>query len=922
MFASREQMLEYRTQVTQVARWIDVFRRSYFHGQYQGVAEGRFTAGDLDKVLALAEVRAYDRVEHGRLEHVGEHQAWLGSLDYRLDRDPDDYHHELTAHLPGSGTKVGAIDWYGRNGDMWSEPGDPRIARTVNGLTVHSDFQRRGLATELWRRASSVQPGLAHSEGLSPEGAAWKESLGHGVSTPEEFHAKYLPKYQVRLDYLKAEADRISRLALDPSSPGWAKAEKAALDAHAKYDAAVKAAVAKTVARNKLGLTADTVATPAGPKKGQASVHYRDGSGTKDCGSCSMVRIMPPDFETLTCTAVKGPIREDGVCDIWAPSPEDGALHKLTDAQVENALLALTTVDPYKRVVAGKMQIVRSYDRKQGRFVDVLGHRHWGWYGGAGILPVHVDEHDTIRYGLQKRAGGVQHSGSYSTAGGAIDKLPSGEIETPVQAALREAEEEFGKIPEGEVTKVYTDQHGISGEPGSWAYHTVHVKYPEMFKPDAKASHASESGGIKWVTAEEMGKLPLHPDFRTYAEAHLGVQADPAKQPKDYTIAQEAPPDQDFRKDDVIEYHHKGNGVDAVIKAKVMLEPDKKHPTYLVQPALWYEKDGKPFKQVELKRQHILTAPPGHPPKTGGELKTGPVDMPPPREPGEVRTGDEVKWTGEDGKERAGRVTYVHSEGSVDVAPPPPPPPTFGKGKFKTGDRVAHRDKEGNIKAGVVTGAEDTKDKWGPFTAYHVKYDDGSEGDHAADRLVNEKYAKSLKAGGHSSGGSTSYFKAKVTGGGSYGLGTQTGFKPSASAPMPGTLAQGDKVTFYDPNEDLDRSGTVTEADSEGRIIITSDNGDRYSVSPVEYHDVHLQRVIPPKAKAPKGSMSPTTGGKAKPKFSEGDTVKRRSFTANDWDHGRITAANVAVSALGYPVHQVEFDHGTANVPESMLKKA
>jgi hypothetical protein len=129
-------------------------------------------------------------------------------------------------------------------------------------------------------------------------------------------------------------------------------------------------------------------------------------------------------------------------------------------------------------------------------------------------------------------------------------------------------------------------------------------------------------------------------------------------------------------------------------------------------------------------------------------------------------------------------------------------------------------------------------------------------------------------------------------------------------------------VTFYDPNEDLDRSGTVTQADSEGRIIITSDNGDRYSVSPVEYHDVQLQRVIPPKAKAPKGSMSPTTGGKAKPKFAEGDTVKRRSFTANQWDTGKITAANVAVSALGYPVHQVEFDHGTANVPESMLKKA
>jgi hypothetical protein len=105
-----------------------------------------------------------------------------------------------------------------------------------------------------------------------------------------------------------------------------------------------------------------TVNQPAGPKKDQASVHYRDGSGNKDCGGCSMVRIMPPDFETLTCTAVKGPIREDGVCDIWAPSPEDGALHKLTSAQVENALVALAK--SYERVEHGRVEQVSGYNSR------------------------------------------------------------------------------------------------------------------------------------------------------------------------------------------------------------------------------------------------------------------------------------------------------------------------------------------------------------------------------------------------------------------------------------------------------------------------------------------------------------------------------------------------------------------------------
>ena len=57
----------------------------------------------------------------------------------------------------------------------------------------------------------------------------------------------------------------------------------------------------------------------------KSSVNYRHGSSEKHCGNCTMIRLMPPDFETHKCTLVKGIINPDDVCDEWEAKVEKSA---------------------------------------------------------------------------------------------------------------------------------------------------------------------------------------------------------------------------------------------------------------------------------------------------------------------------------------------------------------------------------------------------------------------------------------------------------------------------------------------------------------------------------------------------------------------------------------------------------------------
>lgn len=164
---------------------------------------------------------------------------------------------------------------------------------------------------------------------------------------------------------------------------------------------------------------------------------------------------------------------------------------------------------------------------RQATFVDSQGARHWGMWGGAGLLLHHTDEAGTTRYLLQRRALGIHHGGTWSTPGGAIDK-PGGITEPPATAAFREAEEEgWGNLlAHATITGVQQEHFGGKpGEPGTWTYHTVSAGLPEMAMPSGKGSHAGEATGAKWVSPAEMTKLPLHPDFLKTATT-LGRPAD------------------------------------------------------------------------------------------------------------------------------------------------------------------------------------------------------------------------------------------------------------------------------------------------------------------------------------------------------------------------------------------------------------
>jgi len=96
---------------------------------------------------------------------------------------PDLSHPSLTFKLDNSGSTpkahayvddrsepVGSLSWFRSNPEHWE--GGP--AGTVNGIEVHPDYQRRGIATALWDWVKThVEPDLQHSESRTGPGKAW-----------------------------------------------------------------------------------------------------------------------------------------------------------------------------------------------------------------------------------------------------------------------------------------------------------------------------------------------------------------------------------------------------------------------------------------------------------------------------------------------------------------------------------------------------------------------------------------------------------------------------------------------------------------------------------------------------------------------------------------------------------------------------
>jgi 8-oxo-dGTP pyrophosphatase MutT (NUDIX family) len=127
------------------------------------------------------------------------------------------------------------------------------------------------------------------------------------------------------------------------------------------------------------------------------------------------------------------------------------------------------------------------------RFVQCGQHVHWGPYGAAGLF-LRCGDHVL----LQQRSQRVHHGGTWSIPGGALER-----DEDPVDAALREAEEETG---------VDTDKVDVLDEIdawcGDWVFTTV-IGTADTQLPVRR----SWEGSARWVPFAELSQLPLHPAF-------------------------------------------------------------------------------------------------------------------------------------------------------------------------------------------------------------------------------------------------------------------------------------------------------------------------------------------------------------------------------------------------------------------------
>lgn len=123
------------------------------------------------------------------------------------------------------------------------------------------------------------------------------------------------------------------------------------------------------------------------------------------------------------------------------------------------------------------------------------GHRHWGRFGAAGLLLWHNDH-----VLLQLRAAWSHHGGTWGLLGGARNGT-----ETAEEAAQREALEEAGLSPGSyEIVGRYVDDHG------GWSYTTVVARTEVPILPTALTAETTE---VRWVPADRIDLLPLHPGF-------------------------------------------------------------------------------------------------------------------------------------------------------------------------------------------------------------------------------------------------------------------------------------------------------------------------------------------------------------------------------------------------------------------------
>ncbi|AUH67211.1 MULTISPECIES: NUDIX hydrolase [Gordonia] len=136
------------------------------------------------------------------------------------------------------------------------------------------------------------------------------------------------------------------------------------------------------------------------------------------------------------------------------------------------------------------------------------GARYWGRFGAAGLLLCAPADSGVVVL-LQHRAVWSHQGGTWGLPGGARDSHESVE-----QAAVREAHEEAG-IAESDVAVI---ESIVTHSAPEWSYTTVIAKADS---PVATVGNG-ESAELRWVPAESVAELPLHPGL---AKAWPGLLA-------------------------------------------------------------------------------------------------------------------------------------------------------------------------------------------------------------------------------------------------------------------------------------------------------------------------------------------------------------------------------------------------------------
>ncbi|WP_460697521.1 NUDIX hydrolase [Nocardia thraciensis] len=135
-------------------------------------------------------------------------------------------------------------------------------------------------------------------------------------------------------------------------------------------------------------------------------------------------------------------------------------------------------------------------------FVDSPdGTRQWGLFGAAGLLLRAPRTGGGAMVLLQHRAPWSHQGGTWALPGGARDSH-----ETSVHAAVREAHEETGIVPEAVRVR---GERITATAPSGWTYTTVVADAAEPLATTANR----ESAELAWVPEEEVDARPLHPGF-------------------------------------------------------------------------------------------------------------------------------------------------------------------------------------------------------------------------------------------------------------------------------------------------------------------------------------------------------------------------------------------------------------------------